>query len=100
MTIHVGLDIQVIRMNAKQKSNLIMVIVIALVAVLMAAMAWMIYSYGQGGLSEDSMYMLSTLLSGAMFLVVIVYAVYVESSKSKAELYKRFEEQSEEKKRP
>ncbi len=79
-------------MNAKQKDRLVMVIVIAIVAALMAAMLWMIYSYSNGDMSEDSMYMLSAFLSGSMFFVVIIYALIIEKSNTQADRYQRFME--------
>jgi choline-glycine betaine transporter len=80
-------------MNAKQKDRLITITVVALVAGMMAAMAAVLLMYQSGSIDEIGMLMASAGLSSAMFLIVMIYAVYVYSIQSKAEKYKKFEEE-------
>ena len=84
--------------NAKQKDQLLMGVVIAIVALLMGAMLWMMIAYGNGDIDEDMMYILSGALSGAMFFVVIIYALICFKGQSDAEKYKRFIEEEEKRK--
>ena len=68
-------------------------IVIAIVAVLMAAMLWMIIAYGNGDINEDTMYIISGALSGGMFFVVIIFGVLTFKGQSNAERYQQFLEE-------
>ena len=85
-------------MNSKQKDKLLTGIVIAIVAVLMAAMLWMIIAYGNGDISEDTMYIISGALSGGMFFVVIIFGVLTFKGQSNAERYQQFLEEENRKK--
>lgn len=77
-------------MNAKEKDRAVTAIVIILVAALMISIVWIIWSFSNGDISEDSMIILSSVMSSGLFIVVIIYAVIVERSMSKAERYKTF----------
>ena len=84
-------------MNSKQKDKLLMGIVIAIVAFLMGGMLWMMIAYGNGDIDEDMMYILSGALSGAMFFVVIIYALICFKGESDAKKYQRFVEEEKKK---
>ena len=88
-------------MTPKQKDRLITGIVVAVVIRLMIGFGVLIYCFNNGSMDYDSMLMTSSVMSGAMFLVVILYAVFTQKLVQDQEKYKRFEElrQQEEEKR-
>lgn len=79
-------------MTPRQLDRLITAIVIILVAGLMIGFAAIIYIYNDGGMEQEAMLMCSTVMSSAMFLVVIIYAVYSYKLSNSREKEKKLEE--------
>ena len=88
-------------MDDKKKDKMITIFVVALVGILMALMVVMLTMYTGGSIDEQAMLMMSTALSSAMFVVVIVYGAYSLKIQNSAKSdYERFleEKENEEKK--
>ncbi len=85
------------QMDAKKKDRTIMAIAVLAVAGLMAALAWIVYSYTSGGIDETAMMAASSALSGALMVTVLLYGIYVYRAPSAAEQYKKMLEEKEKK---
>ena len=70
-----------------------MAVAVLAVAAIMAAMAWVIYTYTQGNMDENVMMALSSALSGALMVTVIIYGLYVYKAPSAAEQYQKMLEE-------
>jgi len=83
-------------MTPKQKDRIITGIVVAAVIGLMVGFGVVIYLFNNGSMDYESMLMVSSVMSGAMFLIVIIYAVFNQKLVQDQEKYKRFEQLREE----
>jgi len=83
-------------MTPKQKDRIITGIVVAAVIGLMVGFGVVIYLFNNGSMDYESMLMVSSVMSGAMFLIVIIYAVFTQKLVQDQEKYKRFEQLREE----
>lgn len=89
---HLDVLSKMVTMDAKKKDKLITGIVVAIVVALMAAFAAIIYMYGQGSMDETMFMIASSMFSGAMFLIVVVYgAISLRNQNSRK--YQEFEEE-------
>ena len=84
-------------MDAKKKDKTITAIAVLAVAGLMAVLAWVVYSYTSGGIDETAMMAVSSALSGALMVTVLLYGLYVYKAPSAAEQYKRMLEEKKKK---
>ena len=82
-------------MDAKKKDKTITAIAVLAVAGLMAVLAWVVYSYTSGGIDETAMMAVSSALSGALMVTVLLYGLYVYKAPPAAEQYKRMLEEKE-----
>ena len=84
-------------MDAKAKDKLIMAIVVMLVVAQMVAMAVCVYLANTGAITQEAFLMASSATSSAMFVVIIVYALYIYKNRpsESTEEYQRFAERQE-----
>ena len=84
-------------MDAKKKDKLITAIVVAITIGLMIAIALAVYLTNTGAISQDALLIFSSLMSSGMFLVVIIYALYINKSRPSQEYeeYRKFVEEQD-----
>ncbi len=82
-------------MDPIKKDKIITFSVIGLVALIMISMLLIFAMYTNGSMSEDQMLMLSSTLSGAMFVIIIVFALISFKSQSALKQYKEMKEEME-----
>ncbi len=73
------------------------VIVIAVIGV-MAGMVAIVYLYNIGSMDLDTMIIDSSILSGVMFIIIILYAVYSFKIRDSLRMYKKLRDGEDEKK--
>ena len=83
-------------MDTKKKYKLITATVVIITVALMAAIVLAIYLTNTGAISNDALLIFSSLTSSAMFLVVIIYALYVNKDRPSHE-YEEYRKLVEEK---
>lgn len=81
-----------IAMDMKKKDKLITVLVVALVAAILVVFAAVIYMYGQGTVDETMFMAMSSMFSGALFVIVIIYGAFSLRSQNTMK-YQQFEEE-------
>ncbi len=79
-------------MDMKKKDKLITVLVVALVAAILVVFAAVIYMYGQGSMDETMFMLMSSMFSGALFVIVIIYGAFSLKSQNTMR-YQQFEEE-------
>ncbi len=86
-------------MNPKKQFRIITGITIAIVAAILLVAAVLIYYYNSGQIDYDMLIMSCAVLSPAMFLVVILYAVLVMRDNDSAAKYEEYVKRLEEEKK-
>jgi hypothetical protein len=70
-------------MSPKKKDKIITLITVVSVTIVMIALAAIVYLCSVGSISEEAMLMGSTMLSGLMFVIVILFGAYSYSVRPK-----------------
>ena len=86
-------------MNPKKQFRLITYITVAIVAVILLAAAVLIFYYNSGQIDYDMLIISCAVLSPAMFLVVILYAVIAMRTEDTASKYEEYVRRLEEEKK-
>ena len=86
-------------MNPKKQFRLITYITVAIVAAILVVAAVLIYYYNSGQIDYNMFIMSCAVLSPAMFLVVILYAVIAMKTDDTAAKYEEYVRRLEEEKK-
>lgn len=70
-------------MSPKKKDKIITAVTVISVVTVMIALAAVVYLHSIGGVSEETMLMASTMLSGLMFVIVVLFGAYSYSIRPK-----------------
>ena len=76
-------------MDPIKKDKIITFAVVIAVAVVMIAMAAVVYLQSAGSIKEESMLMMCSMFSGLMFLIIAIYMVYSYKTKASLQMYKK-----------
>ena len=76
-------------MDPIKKDKIITFAVVIAVAAVMVVMAAIVYFQSTGDIKQESMLMMSSMLSGLMFLIIAIYMVYSYKTKASLEMYKK-----------
>jgi len=68
-------------MDAKKKDTIITAIVVAIVIAQMAAIAISVYLSNTGAISQETLLIFSSMISSGMFVVIIIYALYINKAR-------------------
>ncbi len=86
-------------MNPKKQFRIVTGIAVAIVAIILTVVAVLIYYYNSGQIDYDMFIMSCAVLSPAMFLVVILYAVVAMKTDDTASQYEEYVKRLEEEKK-
>ncbi len=76
-------------MDPIKRDKIITFAVVIAVAAVMVVMAAIVYFQSTGDIKQESMLMMSSMLSGLMFLIIAIYMVYSYKTKASLEMYKK-----------
>jgi len=89
---------KVLRMDPIQRDKLITAIIVIAVIGVMAGMVAIVYLYNIGSMELDTMIIDSSILSGVMFIIIILYAVYSFKVRDSLRMYKKMRDEQDGKK--
>ncbi len=76
-------------MDPIKRDKIITFAVVIAVAAVMVVMAAIVYFQSTGDIKQESMLMMSSMLSGLMFLIIAIYMVYSYKTKASLQMYKK-----------
>ena len=76
-------------MDPIKRDKIITFAVVIAVAAVMVVMAAVVYLQSTGDIKQESMLMMSSMLSGLMFLIIAIYMVYSYKTKASLQMYKK-----------
>ncbi len=76
-------------MDPIKRDKIITFVVVIAVAVVMMVMVAVVYLQSTGDIKQESMLMMSSMLSGLMFLIIAIYMVYSYKTKASLQMYKK-----------
>jgi Ca2+/H+ antiporter len=76
-------------MDPIKRDKIITFAVVIAVAVVMMVMVAVVYLQSTGDIKQESMLMMSSMLSGLMFLIIAIYMVYSYKTKASLQMYKK-----------
>ena len=76
-------------MDPIKRDKIITFVVVIAVAVVMMVMVAVVYLQSTGDIKQESMLMMSSMLSGLMFRIIAIYMVYSYKTKASLQMYKK-----------
>ena len=76
-------------MDPIKRDKIITFAVVIAVAAVMVVMVAVVYLQSTGDIKQESMLMMSSMLSGLMFLIIAIYMVYSYKTKASLQMYKK-----------